>query len=139
VGSLGWLLVAVVAGWMLQLWLSYRQSMAFTADARALRKSNPHCVVSVGAGGRRYRGGRAYVAIAVDQSGRVRDALVLSGFTTFARSAALPRILGLRANVLAGDREIVGLSTAQREAAQQAAQLLKQGSGTEGRVSERQR
>ncbi len=119
-----WLLVAVVAGWVVQLYVTYQQSMAFNAQVRKLRTRG---TVSVGAGGRRYRGGRAFVAIAVDDEGIVRDTLCLSGFTTFARGRGVPELLGLRLNVLRGEREIGGLSRAQREAARQAAELFKQG------------
>jgi DNA-binding transcriptional regulator of glucitol operon len=122
--SIMWLLAAVVAGWMVQLYVTYQQSMAFNAQVRKLRT---HGTVSVGGGGRRYRGGRAFVAIAVDEGGTVRDSLCLRGFTTFARGRGVPELLGLRVNVLRGDREIDGLSRAQREACRQAAELLKLG------------
>lgn len=122
--SIMWLLVAVVAGWIVQLYVTYQQSMAFNTQVRRLRTRG---TVSVGAGGRRYRGGRAFVAIAVDDDGIVRDSLCLSGFTTFARGRGIPELLGLRLNVLRGEREIGGLSRAQREAARQAAELFKTG------------
>lgn len=121
------LLAAVVAGWLVQLWLTYRQSMTFNDDVRRLRGSGR---VSVGAGGRRYRGGRAFVALAFDERGVVTDAIQLKGFTTFARSRRFTEVVGLRANQLRGDREIPGLSTKQREAARQAAELLRQPSTT---------
>ncbi len=118
-----WILAAVVAGWIVQLYLSYRQSMQFMADVRKLRSVGK---VSIGVGGKRYRGGRAYVAMAFDDDGVVRDALTLQGWTTFARSKPLPALLGRRANQIKGDREIPGLSRQQREAARQAAELLLQ-------------
>lgn len=116
------LLAAVVAGWMLQLWLTYRQSMAFNDDVRRLRRSG---TVSVGAGGRRYLGGRAFVALALDDQGVVRDAIELSGFSTFSRAKALPAVLGLKARHLRGDRAVPGLSKQQRDAARQAAELFR--------------
>lgn len=117
------LLGAVVAGWMVQLVLTYRQSMAFNADVRAMRPSG---TVSVGAAGKRYRGGRAFVAIAVDDQGVVRDAITLSGWTTFARARRLPALVGQRATRLKGDRDVPGVSPQQRDAARQAATLLLQ-------------
>lgn len=117
------LLAAVVAGWLLQLWLTYRQSMTFNDDVRRLRHSG---TVSVGAGGRRYRGGRAFVALAFDERGVVADAIQLKGFTTFARSRRFTEVLGLKASQLRGDRDVPGLSAKQREAARQAAELLRQ-------------
>lgn len=122
--STDWLLIlaAVVLGWVVQLFLTYRQSMAFMAERRALRRSG---TVSVGAGGKRYRGGRAFVAIAAEEDGIVRGAISLSGWTTFARAKAAPQLIGLRVNRIKGDRAIEGLSTPQREAARQAATLLR--------------
>ena len=114
------ILLAVVLGWIVQLFATYRQSMAFNDDARALRRSG---TVSVGAGGKRYRGGRAFVAIAADDDGIVRDAIVLSGFTTFARAKAAPALVGLRVNRVKGERDIDGLTKPQRLAARQAAEL----------------
>ncbi len=121
-------LVAVVAGWVVQLALAYRQSMAFTADARTLRGSG---TVTVGVGGRRYRGGRAYVAMAVDDDGVVRDAISLRGFTTFARTKAAPQLVGLRVNRIAGERDVEGLTRPQREAARQAATFVRRGTPSE--------
>jgi glucitol operon activator protein len=119
-----WLLAAVVIGWLGQMYTTYRQSMAFNRQVRAMR---PFGTISVGVGGRRYRGGRAFVAIAVDESDVVRRALSLSGFTTFARGREVPGLIGRRVNVLASERSIEGVSKPQRLAARQAAELLKQG------------
>lgn len=116
------LLAAVVLGWFVQLFLSYRQSMAFNDDVRRLRHAG---TVSVGAGGRRYRGGRAFVGLAFDERGVVQRAIELSGFSTFARAKPLPAAIGLKASQLRGEREVPGLTRQQREAARQAAQLLR--------------
>lgn len=116
------LLGAVVAGWMVQLYFSYRQSMAFNRSVTRLRADG---TVSVGAGGRRYRGGRAFVAIAVDERGIVRNAITLQGFTTFARSRPLPALFDVKVSQVRGDRDVPGLTAQQRDAARQAATLLK--------------
>ncbi len=115
------LLAAVVAGWVVQLYFTYRQSMAFNEEVRGLRAAGK---VSVGVAGNRYRGGRAFVAIAVDEHGVVRDALTLRGWTTFARARPLPGLLGLKANQVKGSREVPTISRQQREAARQAVELL---------------
>ncbi len=120
------ILAAVVAGWFVQMYLTYQQSTAFNAQVRGLRKAG---TVSVGASGKRYRGGRAYVAVAVDDHRIVRDALVLSGWTTFARGKALPVLVGAKANQVLGKRDYPGLSKQQREAARQAVELLGRGGG----------
>jgi len=127
------LLLAVVLGWTFQLFLTYRQSMAFNTDARAMRRSG---TVSVGAGGKRYRGGRAFVAIAVDEQGVVRDAISLRGFTTFARARTLPALIGMRVNKIRGERDIDGLTKAQRTAARQAAELWRRPKNTEARATQ---
>jgi DNA-binding transcriptional regulator of glucitol operon len=115
-------LVAVVAGWLVQMYLTYQQSMAFNSAVRRLRRSG---TVSVGVAGRRYRGGRAYVALAVDDRGIVADAISLRGWTTFARARTLPALVGRKVNQVAGDREIPGLREQQRDAARQAVDLLR--------------
>jgi DNA-binding transcriptional regulator of glucitol operon len=117
-----YLLLAVVLGWCLQLVLTYRQSQSFNSDARAMRRSGK---VSVGVGGKRYRGGRAFVAIAVDDQGIVRDAISLSGFTTFARARPAPALIGVKVNKAKSDTKIPGLSRPQRDAARQAATLMR--------------
>lgn len=128
-----WILVlaAVVAGWVVQLVLAYRQSAAFNHAVRDLR---PHGTVSVGAAGRRYRGGRAFVALAVDDHAIVRDALVLRGFTTFARPRPAPALLGVKVNQVAGDREIPTLARQVREAAREAAEHYRRGTRTPDRA-----
>ena len=120
------LLAPVVAGALVQSFLTYRQAMAFNGDVRRLRDSG---TVSVGVAGKRYRGGRAYVAVAVDDHRIVRDALTLSGWTTFARGKALPPLVGAKANQILGNRDYPGLSKQQREAARQAVELLGRGGG----------
>lgn len=117
------LLAAVVAGWIPQLYLTYRQSMAFNDAVRRLRTSG---TVSVGVAGKRYRGGRAFVAIAVDEHAIVRDAITLSGFTNFARAKPLPALFDTKLSVVCGEREIPHTSRQQREAARQAAGLYRE-------------
>lgn len=128
------LLAAVVAGWATQAYLTYRQSVAFRLQTTGLR---PLGAVTIGTGGRRYRGGRAFVALAVDDEGRVRGALVLRGWTTFARGRPLTAVVGQRTAKLAGTTEILGLDGATREASRQAATLLLQARGAKGDVATR--
>jgi glucitol operon activator protein len=116
-----WLIAAVVAGWMVQLYVTYQQATAFNARVRALRD---HGRVTVGAGGKRYRGGRAFVALAVSDEGVVAKALTLQGLTTFARGRDLPGLRGLNVRRLGGQQDVPGLSRQQREAARQAATLF---------------
>ena len=114
------IIAALVAGWLVQIFFTYRQSMAFNDDVRRLRRSG---TVSVGVGGNRYKGRRSFVAIAVDADGVVRDAITLSGLTTFARARPLPGLFDVKVSVLRGDRDIPHVSPSQRVAARQAAEL----------------
>lgn len=114
------IIAALVAGWLVQIFLTYRQSMAFNEDVRRLRNAG---TVSVGVGGNRYKGRRSFVAIAVDEAGVVRDAITLSGLTTFARARPLPGLLDVKVSAIRGDRDIPHVSSSQRAAARQAAEL----------------
>lgn len=116
------LIAAVVAGWMVQMYLTYQQSQAFNRQVKALRGRG---TVSVGVGGRRYRGGRAFVAVAIDEQGVVRDALTLSGWTTFSRGRPLGALVGVKAAKIRADKPLPGLTSQQTEAAAQAVDLAK--------------
>jgi glucitol operon activator protein len=116
------ILAAMVGGWMVQMYLTYQQSQAFNRQVTALRR---HGTVSVGAGGKRYRGGRAFVALALDDRGVVRDAVSLSGWTTFSRGRRLDALVGVRASRIRAGKELPQLSAQQLEAAQQAVDLAK--------------
>ena len=112
---------ALVGGWMVQLWLAMRQSQTFLHAQKTLR---PLGTVAVGKGGRRYRGGVAFVTLATDGQ-RVTGAKSLRGLTTFARPTELPSLVGLRLNVVAGDRPLPGLKDNERAAAREAAGMLR--------------
>jgi glucitol operon activator protein len=115
------MLGAIAAGIVLQMYLTYKQTTAFSTAVRSLRT---HGAVSVGAGGKRYRGGRAFVAIAADPRGRITKAITLNGLTTFARPAELAAAEGLRLSRLRGDAPIPELRPRERAALQAAAQTL---------------
>jgi DNA-binding transcriptional regulator of glucitol operon len=114
------IIAALVAGWLVQIFFTYRQSMAFNDDVRRLRNAG---TVSVGVGGNRYKGRRSFVALAVDEGGVVRDAITLGGLTTFARAKPLPGLLDVKVSVIRGSRDIPHVSPSQRLAARQAAEL----------------
>ncbi len=114
------IIAALVAGWLVQIFFTYRQSAAFNDDVRTLRTSG---TVSVGVGGNRYKGRRSFVAIAVDEAGVVRDAITLGGLTTFARARPLPGLFDVKVSVLRGDRDLSHVSSSQRAAARQAVEL----------------
>jgi len=108
--------------WLFQLWFAYKQSKIFQDDIRALRKQG---VMAVGMGGRRYRGGRAFVALTADDNGIVKDGMVLRGFTVFARSKQLSAYTGFSINEIAsGDRVAEGEKKKVQEAAKSSAQYI---------------
>ena len=114
------IIAAIVAGWMVQMYLTYQQSMAFNRQVLALRRQG---TVSVGVAGKRYRGGRAFVAIAVDDRGIVKDALSLTCFTTMARGKPLTGLFDVTTSRILSDKPLPGLSRTQHEAAKQAVDL----------------
>lgn len=117
------LLAAIVGGWIVQLLLTQRQSTAFARMTSGLRAKG---IVSIGTGGRRYRGGIAFVALAIDERGYIAEALSLRGWTTFARPHSVPGLSGQKLSTVRGERAIVGVAKNEREAARQAAVLVRQ-------------
>ena len=117
------LLLVIAAMWASQLALAYMQAKRFQADLSGLRKQG---TVAVGMGGRRYRGGRAFVALTVDDDEIVQDGLVLKGFTVFAKSRQLINYIGFSLDdILSGIREGVDEPNKVREAAVMSAQHIK--------------
>lgn len=114
------IILAVAAGWVLQLGMSWRQARRFSAAVSGLRRSTGG-KVSVGMGKRRLR--KAYVALATD-GGTVSKALVLRGTTTFAQAVPEPALAGQRLRELAEGRVPDGLPAPVAAAATQAAAFL---------------
>jgi glucitol operon activator protein len=117
---------AAAVMWVLQLFMTYRQSMRFNDVLKPLRAQGR---VAVGLGGRYYKGGRAFVAIA-EKGGEVVDARIMTGATVFAKPRELPLLKGLSLAHLASDEPIAGLKDKARSAAQMAATTLLNASET---------
>jgi DNA-binding transcriptional regulator of glucitol operon len=115
------LLGAVAAGIVVQSILTYRQTAAFNAAIRDLRQFGS---VAVGGGGKRYRGGKAFVAIAADRQNRVTKAIILTGWTTFARPRELLGVRGLGLARLERGDPVTSIDDRSRAALQNAAQTL---------------
>ena len=117
------ILLVIAAMWACQLALAYLQAKRFQSDLRALRKLG---TVAVGMGGRRYRGGRAFVALSADENQIVVDGLVLRGFTVFAKSKSLDEYKGFSLDdIISGNRVGVNDPNKVREAAVMSAQHIK--------------
>ena len=108
--------------WLFQLWFAYKQAKIFQEDIRGLRKQG---TMAIGMGGRRYRGGRAFVALTCDDSGIVKAGMVLKGFTIFAKSKPLDKYTGFSIEEIAsGNRKAEGEKKKVQEAAQSSAQHI---------------
>jgi len=112
---------AVVIGMLLQAFTTYKQTSAFSAGVRALRR---HGEVAVGGAGKRYRGGKGFVAIAADPQGRVTKAISLTGWTTLARPREVNGVEGLSLSRLRSDAPMPSIDPRVRTALQNAAQSL---------------
>jgi len=123
-GGLTRLFILIGMMWALQLYLAWRQAATFQKDMKSLRQHAPN--VAIGVGGRRYRGGRAYVALAADNEGIVRNALVLSGLSIFARAKAIGDYTGFSIeDIITGQRAMVSRPTKVIEAAKTAAEHIR--------------
>lgn len=114
---------AIAAGMVVQSLLAHRQVRSFNAAVKDLRNEG---TVAVGGAGKRYRGGRSFVAVATDPHGRVTKAMSLSGWTTFARPIELHQVRGLRLSQLRRDEPIPSVGSSQRSALKDAANYLHQ-------------
>ncbi len=120
--NLGKIFILIAVMWLFQLWFAYKQSKIFQDDIRELRKQGN---MAVGMGGRRYRGGRAFVALSADENGIVKGARVLRGFTIFARSKQLTTYTGFSINeIVSGDRVSLSEKKKVQEAAKNSAQYI---------------
>ncbi len=116
------LFVIIAFMWASQLALAYMQAKNFQKDIKRLRKMG---MVATGMGGKRYRGGRAFVALAADENNIVQDGLVLRGFTVFTKSKPLPKYKGFSLDeIISGTRVVEGEPQKVMDAAKHAAQLL---------------
>ena len=93
-----WIFLLIAAMWVFQLYLAVKQSQRFSDQIRDIR--TPGTTTSVGVGGYRYKGGRAFVAIA-QKDGIVTGARVLSGLSVFANSQPWDRPIGMHIRDLA--------------------------------------
>ena len=114
------IIMLIAAMWLVQLFLTFKQSMRFNDVLKPLRSQGR---TAVGLGGKRYRGGRAFVAIA-QQGDTVVDARMMTGFTVFARPQECPELKGLSLTLLASDAPIAGMKDKVRSAARMAAETL---------------
>ena len=88
--------------WAVQLFFAWRQAQRFQKDLAKLREKG---IVAIGLGGRRYRGGRAYVALVANQEGIIQDGLLLTGMTVIAKGKPFTDYKGFHIkDIISGDR-----------------------------------
>jgi len=118
------LLLVIAAMWASQLFMAFMQAKRFQADLKSMRMQGTS---AVGMGGKRYRGGRAFVALASDENGIIKDGLVLKGLTVFANSKKLTNYTGFSLDdIISGNRGSGAEPKKKvREAAEMSAQLIK--------------
>ena len=120
--NIGKLFILIGIMWLFQLWFAYKQAKIFQEDIRGLRKQG---TMAIGVGGRRYRGGRAFVALACDDSGIVKAGMVLKGFTIFAKSKPLNTYTGFSIeDIASGNRVVEGEKKKVQAAAANSAQHI---------------
>lgn len=88
-GGWGLLIVLLGVAWGLQMFLAYRQARAFMAQVRRLRGLGR---TAIGVSSQNRFARRVYAAIAVDDAGRVREAIRMSGLTVWARPRAVDEL-----------------------------------------------
>jgi DNA-binding transcriptional regulator of glucitol operon len=103
--GLGTLFTVLGIAWAVQLYLAWRQAHRFQKQLATLRKSVAGGIVAIGVGGKRYRGGRSFVALVADPNGIVADGLLLTGMTVMAKGKPFTDYKGFHIKeIISGDR-----------------------------------
>lgn len=114
-------LIAIL--WGIQLFFAWRQARRFQAQLSELRKDGS---VAIGVGGKRYRGGRAYVALSADDKGIIQRGLLLTGITTMAKGKPFNDYKGFSIHDVAeGNQSASGRKPKVTEAARMAAEHIR--------------
>jgi len=116
-----WIFLLIAGMWVFQLYLAVKQSQRFADQIKAIRTAGT--TTSVGVGGYRYRGGRAFVALA-QKDGIVTGARVLSGLSVFANSQPWEKPIGMHISDLVAGKGLENEKKKIIQGAQQAAKTL---------------
>ena len=110
--------------WAFQLFFAWRQAQKFQKQLGGLRKQG---TLAIGVGGRRYRGGRAFVALVADEKGIVKDGLLLTGFTVLAKGKPFADYTGFHVkDIISGNRVAANRKPKVIEAAKSSAEHIQQ-------------
>lgn len=111
--------------WAIQLFFAWRQAQRFQTQLTGLRKKIENGTVAIGVGGKRYRGGRAFVALVADNNGVVGDGLVLSGMTVMAKGLPFTDYTGFHIkDIISGNRVAANRKPKVIDAARMAAEHI---------------
>jgi DNA-binding transcriptional regulator of glucitol operon len=123
--GLGTLFSVLGIAWAVQLYLAWRQAHRFQKQLASLRKSIEGGIVAIGVGGKRYRGGRSYVALVANQDGVVSDGLLLTGITVMAKGKPFADYKGFHIKeIISGDRVAANRKQKVTDAARMAAEHI---------------
>ena len=108
--------------WAIQLFFAWRQAQQFQKQLSTLRKEG---IVAIGLGGKRYRGGRAYVALVANEGGVVQDGLLLTGMTVIAKGKPFADYKGFHIDeISSGNRTAANRKPKVTDAAKMAAEHI---------------
>jgi DNA-binding transcriptional regulator of glucitol operon len=116
-----WIFLLIAVMWVFQLYLAVKQSQRFTDQLKEIRTAGT--TTSVGMGGYRYRGGRAFVALA-HKDGIVTGARKMTGLSVFQGAKPFPEVEGRHIRDLAKGEGMEGLRFKLVEATKMSATTL---------------
>lgn len=111
----------VIAMWILQLLLSYRQAIGVSRRIADLRR---HGTVAVGLGHGKYRS-RVYAVIAVNRADQVVGVEVLKGWSTLSKPKPIAELAGLPYQDLCASPAVAALDAALKDALCQAVTVVR--------------
>ncbi|MFN2568693.1 MAG: transcriptional regulator GutM [Candidatus Dormibacteria bacterium] len=118
-----WIIAGLlVAAWIVQLVLAYRQAIEFAHRIAQMRRAG---TVSVGLGRGRLRS-RVYAVVAVARDGRVVAADVLRGWSSLSKPRAIPGLSGLPFERLCETAAVADLDKPLRDALCQVVSTLRE-------------
>lgn len=116
-----WILLLIAVMWVFQLYMAVKQSQRFADALKEIR--TPGTTTTVGMGGFRYKGGRAFVALA-QKDGIVTGAKILTGLTVFANAQPFNELVGHKLTDLAEGKGLENSKKKVVEATKMAAKTL---------------
>ena len=123
--GLGTFFTVLGIAWAVQLYFAWRQAHKFQKQLADLRKSIEGGVVAIGVGGKRYRGGRSFVALVANPEGIVADGLLLTGFTVLAKGKPFTDYKGFHIDeIISGNRVAANRKAKITDAARMAAEHI---------------